>query len=169
MLAVRRGGGSMRQSRMPGPLKVARTGPFGGGSGSLSPADKAAEKALHHLLQRTRASRVIAGAAGLLTLIAYQIPLREPPINRSEKLAGRLPLALIAPEPRHAHCGAEFPGFGVLLRRGLRARNRNAPALSPHRAGGGTNNAVPKAKRFWFNRHAADGIGSTCKAIELVC
>ena len=36
-------------------------------------------------------------------------------IHRSEKIASLLPLALIAPEPRHAHCGAEFPGFCLLL------------------------------------------------------
>ena len=35
--------------------------------------------------------------------------LREPAIDRGEKIAGLLPLALIAPEPRHAHCRAQFP------------------------------------------------------------
>ena len=39
----------------------------------------------------------------------------EPAVDRSEKLAGLIPLALIAPEPRHAHCGAQFPGFCLLL------------------------------------------------------
>ena len=38
---------------------------------------------------------------------AYQ-SLREPAVDRSEKLAGIIPLALVALEPRHAHCGAEF-------------------------------------------------------------
>jgi hypothetical protein len=32
----------------------------------------------------------------------------EPALDRSEKLASLFPLALIAPEPRHAHRGAEF-------------------------------------------------------------
>src|SRR5262245_28958261 len=41
----------------------------------------------------------------------------EPAVDRSEKLACLIPPALIAPEPRHAHCGAEFPGFGLLLAR----------------------------------------------------
>jgi hypothetical protein len=33
-------------------------------------------------------------------------PFGEPAVDRSEKLASLIPLALIAPEPRHAHCGA---------------------------------------------------------------
>jgi hypothetical protein len=44
-------------------------------------------------------------------------PFTEPTIDRSEKLASVLPLALIAPEPRHAHRRAQFPGFGLLLTR----------------------------------------------------
>ena len=44
-------------------------------------------------------------------------PLGEPAVNRSEKLARLVPLALIAPEPRHAHRRAEFPGFCLLLTR----------------------------------------------------
>src|SRR6516165_4796124 len=35
----------------------------------------------------------------------------EPAIDRSEKVASFIPLALIAPEPRHAHRCAQFPGF----------------------------------------------------------
>jgi hypothetical protein len=38
--------------------------------------------------------------------------LGEPAVDRREKLASFLPLALIAPETGHAHCGAEFPGLG---------------------------------------------------------
>ena len=41
----------------------------------------------------------------------------EPAVDRSEKLAGLIPLALIAPEPRHAHCGAQLPGLCLLLTR----------------------------------------------------
>jgi hypothetical protein len=33
----------------------------------------------------------------------------EPVIDRSEKIAGLIPFALIAPEPRHAHRRAQFP------------------------------------------------------------
>jgi len=33
--------------------------------------------------------------------------LCEPAVHRSEKLASLIPLALIAPEPRHAHSGAQ--------------------------------------------------------------
>ena len=40
---------------------------------------------------------------------------REPAVRWSEQLASLLPLSLIAPEPRHAHCCAEFPGFGFRL------------------------------------------------------
>ena len=40
--------------------------------------------------------------------------LGEPAVDRSEQIVGLLPFTLIALEPRHAHCGAEFPGFGLL-------------------------------------------------------
>src|SRR5262249_36584622 len=42
-------------------------------------------------------------------------PLRKPPVNRSQQFARLLHLALVAPEPREAHGGAEFPGFRLLL------------------------------------------------------
>jgi hypothetical protein len=35
-------------------------------------------------------------------------PLGEPTVHRREKFASLLLLALIAPEPRHAHCGAQL-------------------------------------------------------------
>ena len=38
----------------------------------------------------------------------------EPAKDRSEKLARLIPLALIAPEPRHAHSSAQFPGLCLL-------------------------------------------------------
>ena len=41
----------------------------------------------------------------------------EPAVDRSEKIAGLIPLALIAPEPRHAHRRAQFPGLRLLLTR----------------------------------------------------
>ena len=41
----------------------------------------------------------------------------EPAVDRSKKLAGRIPLALIAPQPRHSHRRAQFPGFCPLRRR----------------------------------------------------
>ena len=49
--------------------------------------------------------------------IARIKPFSEPAIDRSEKLASLPPLPLIAPEPRHAHAGAEVPGFCLLLTR----------------------------------------------------
>jgi len=39
-------------------------------------------------------------------------PFGEPPVDRSEKLTRLIPLALIAPEPRHSHCGAELQDVG---------------------------------------------------------
>jgi hypothetical protein len=42
-------------------------------------------------------------------------PFREPPVNRRHQFARLLHLALVAPEAREAHCGAEFPGLGLLL------------------------------------------------------
>ena len=47
--------------------------------------------------------------------------LGEPAVDRSEQIAGLIPLALIALEPRHAHCCAQLPGLGLLL---TRARER---------------------------------------------
>jgi hypothetical protein len=44
-------------------------------------------------------------------------PLRKPAINRRQQFARLLPLALVAPEAREAHCGAEFLRFGILLAR----------------------------------------------------
>src|ERR1700722_10363125 len=41
----------------------------------------------------------------------------EPAVDRSEKIAGRIPLALIAPEPRHAHRSTQFPGLCLLRSR----------------------------------------------------
>ena len=44
-------------------------------------------------------------------------PFGEPAVNRSQQFARLLHLALVAPEPCEAHCGAEFPGFCLLLTR----------------------------------------------------
>jgi hypothetical protein len=52
-----------------------------------------------------------------LLQIARIEPLRKPPVNRSEQFASLLLLALVTPEARKAHGGAEFPGFGLLLTR----------------------------------------------------
>jgi hypothetical protein len=41
----------------------------------------------------------------------------EPAVDRREKLASLPPLALIAPEPRHAHRGTQFQGLCLLLAR----------------------------------------------------
>jgi hypothetical protein len=41
--------------------------------------------------------------------------LSEPPVHGSQQFASLLRLALILPEPRHAHRGAQFPGLCVLL------------------------------------------------------
>ena len=35
--------------------------------------------------------------------------LGEPAVDRREKVMGLWPLTLIAPQPSHAHCGADFP------------------------------------------------------------
>ena len=51
---------------------------------------------------------------GLLQIERIE-PFGEPAVDRCEKLAGVIPLALIAPEARHAHCRAEFPGLCLPL------------------------------------------------------
>src|SRR6516225_2053261 len=53
---------------------------------------------------------------GLLEIARVEA-FAEPAVGRSEKLAGLIPLALIAPQPRHAHRGSEFPGLCLLLPR----------------------------------------------------
>ena len=50
-----------------------------------------------------------------LLQIARVEPFSEPAVNRSKQFARLLHLALVAPEAREAHGGAEFPGFGLLL------------------------------------------------------
>ena len=47
--------------------------------------------------------------------IARVKPFGKPPVDRSEQFTSLLRLALVAPEPREAHGGAEFPGLGLLL------------------------------------------------------
>src|SRR6516165_3236600 len=50
-----------------------------------------------------------------LLQVARIEPLRKPPVNRSQQLARLLHVALVTREARKAHCGAQFPGFGLLL------------------------------------------------------
>jgi hypothetical protein len=72
----------------------------------------------------------------------------EPAVDRSEQIAGLIQFALITPEPRHAHCGAEFPGFRLLLT-------------------GNRKRVVKKLLRFcndWPRQHQCD---FTSKAINL--
>ena len=40
--------------------------------------------------------------------IARDKPFSEPSVNRRQQFGRLLRLALVTPEPRHAHCGAEF-------------------------------------------------------------
>src|SRR5262249_39229070 len=72
-----------------------------------------------------RLSAVLAPStcqAGTLELLQQRLGLlqverveafAEPAVDRREKIASCISLTLIAPELRHAHCGAEFPGFGL--------------------------------------------------------
>ena len=50
-----------------------------------------------------------------LLQIARVEPFREPAVHRSEQFARLLHLALVTPEAREAHGGAEFPGLCLLL------------------------------------------------------
>ena len=50
-----------------------------------------------------------------LLQIARVEPFSEPAVDRSQQFASLLHLALVAPEAREAHGGAEFQGFGLLL------------------------------------------------------
>src|SRR6478736_5405524 len=44
-------------------------------------------------------------------------PFSKPAVDRSEQIAGRTTFALVAPEPRHAHCGAQLKAPSLLLLR----------------------------------------------------
>jgi len=59
-------------------------------------------------------------------------PLGKPPIDRSEQFARLLRLALVAPEPREAHRGAEFPGLGFLSSCYLKSTIENISLPSVH-------------------------------------
>ena len=52
-----------------------------------------------------------------LLQIARVKAFSEPPLNRSKQFARLVHLTLVAPEACEAHCGAEVPGFGLLLAR----------------------------------------------------
>src|SRR5262249_23634680 len=72
-------------------------------------------EAFHPFRSRARLRRQLVERRLGLFQIARVEAFGEPPIDRSEKIASLIALSLITPEPRHAHCGAEFPGFGLLL------------------------------------------------------
>ena len=61
--------------------------------------------------------------------IARVQPLGEPAVDWRKQIAGLITLALVALEPRHAHCGAEFPGFGLLLTRNGKSTVKIPPLL----------------------------------------
>ena len=50
-----------------------------------------------------------------LLQIARVKPFSEPAVDRSQQFASLLRLALVTPEAREAHCGAQFPGLGLLF------------------------------------------------------
>jgi hypothetical protein len=57
-------------------------------------------------------------------------PFCEPPVDRSEQFAGLLRLPLIAPEPRHAHRGAEFPRIRQCCLRAMEGARSNLARAS---------------------------------------
>ena len=58
--------------------------------------------------------QLVEQSLGLLQIERVEA-LGEPAVDRSEKIAGLIALALIALEPRHAHRRAQFPGLCLLL------------------------------------------------------
>src|SRR5262245_16322370 len=56
-------------------------------------------------------------ARSLLPSVECVEALGEPAVNRRKKVAGLIPLALVAPRPRHVCCCAQLPGFCLLLPR----------------------------------------------------
>ena len=58
--------------------------------------------------------QLIEHGLGLLQVERFEA-FGEPAVDRSEQFSSLLRFPLITPEPRHAHGGAEFPGFGLLL------------------------------------------------------
>ena len=72
------------------------------------------------------ASQAANSASNALASIRSR-SLGKPAVDRSEKIASLLRLALVTPEPRHAGGGAEFPGFCL-----LRASDRERPLEGDH-------------------------------------
>ena len=67
-----------------------------------------------------------------LLQIARVEPFSEPAVNRSEQFASLLRLALVTPEAREAHGGAEFQEFRLLracYRKGLSERGLSRIAV----------------------------------------
>ena len=66
-----------------------------------------------------KTARLLLGKLTKQNLRVFQIErieaFGEPAIDRSKKLASLIPFPLVAPEPRHAHCCAEFPRLCLLL------------------------------------------------------
>jgi hypothetical protein len=62
----------------------------------------------------TPARQLVEQSLGFLQIARVE-PLRKPPVNRRKQPVSLLRLTLVTPEARVAHCGAEFPGFGLLL------------------------------------------------------
>jgi hypothetical protein len=61
--------------------------------------------------------------------------LREPPVNWSKQFVRLLRFALVTPEPRHAHCRAEFPGLCLLLTGDGERASASMPASSTAASG----------------------------------
>jgi hypothetical protein len=68
---------------------------------------------------------------------------RKPAVNRSEQFASLLRLALVTPEAREAHGGAEFPGFCLLLARD----SERMPQISMRRLANSMKLGPPLAKQ----------------------
>jgi hypothetical protein len=70
--------------------------------------------------------------------------LSEPATNWSEKLASLIPLALITPEPRNAHCRAKFPGLRLLLTRDRERSFKYASAFAASPCSAHISSAIPR-------------------------
>src|SRR5262249_11608610 len=71
-----------------------------------------ADTGSRQVVQQSRRQRIQQGLG--LFKIARAETFGEPTKYRDEKITGLIPLALIAPKSRHAHCCTQLPGFCLL-------------------------------------------------------
>ena len=86
-----------------------------GGSGMLRATHwRQGPKCTGRVMSLTKSHDASSSSSALACFRSSVSKPREPAIDRGEEIASLLPLALIAPQPRHVHRRAQLPGLGLL-------------------------------------------------------